>query len=119
MAKGLKTGGRQKGVKNKASIERQAAIAASGLTPVDFLLGIMRDTEAELGTRIDAGKAVAPYIHPKLANIEMTGKDGGPLQVKLVQFGNDSKPVGTTRLPNEGLGRSGTGVPPRHTAVAP
>ena len=116
---GERRGGRQKGTPNRANTERAAQIAASGLTPVDFLLSVMRDTKAEVATRIDAGKAVAPYVHPKLANIEVSGKDGGPLEVKLVQFGNDSKPVGTTRLPNEGLGRSGTGVPPRRTAVAP
>ena len=42
MAKGRKTGGRQKGTPNKATAERQAEIAASGLTPLDFLLNIMR-----------------------------------------------------------------------------
>ncbi len=76
---GERRGGRQKGVPNKASAAKAEAIAASGLTPLDFLLGVMRNTEHELSTRIDAGKAVAPYIHPKLANIEVTGKGGGPV----------------------------------------
>jgi|SRR5208282_5103406 len=117
--KGTRVGGRKKGVRNKRTQELLAKVETSGLTPVDFLLGVMRDDKKELGTRIDAGKAVAPYLHPKLANIEVTGKDGGPLQVKLVQFGHDSKPMGAPRLPNAGLGGAGTGLPPRRTALAP
>jgi hypothetical protein len=76
--------GRKKGARNKATAARQAAIAASGLAPLDFLLGVMRDTEADTSTRLDAAKAAAPYIHPKLANVEVTGKDRGPLEHKEV-----------------------------------
>lgn len=105
-APGERRGGRKKGVPNKASIERAAAIAASGLTPVDFLLGVMRDDKKELATRIDAGKAVAPYVHPKLANIEVTGKDGGPLEVRVVQFSNPAKQLGSKAVSNAIVGRS-------------
>ena len=81
-------------------------MAASGLTPVDFLLGVMRDTGLDLAPRIDAGKAVAPYIHPKLANIEVTGRDGGPLEVKVVQFSNPAKQLGAKTVSNAIVGRS-------------
>lgn len=33
----------------------------------------MRDVEEELSTRLDAAKSAAPYVHPKLANIEHSG----------------------------------------------
>jgi len=65
--------GRPSGIANKASIARQAEVAASGQTPLDYLLEIMRDTTAERGERLDAAKAAAPYVHPKLAAIEHSG----------------------------------------------
>jgi hypothetical protein len=45
---------------------------AAGLTPVDYLLGIMRNDELDLAVRLDAAKAVAPYVHPRLAVIDST-----------------------------------------------
>jgi formylmethanofuran dehydrogenase subunit B len=72
--KGVKTGGRRKGVPNKATAAKAAAIAASGLTPLDFMLGVMRDECQELGVRLDAAKAAAQYVHPKLQPVD--GKTG-------------------------------------------
>jgi hypothetical protein len=46
------------------------AAAAAGLTPVDYLLGIMRNEALELPVRLEAAKAVAPYVHPRLASLE-------------------------------------------------
>lgn len=88
-----KTGGRQKGVRNRASVEREKAVAESGVTPLDFMLSIMRGTPpagsgpaeqiAFSAMRFEAAKAAAPYVHPKLANIEHTGDGGGPVVVSL------------------------------------
>mgnify|MGYP001599852802 CR=1 FL=1 len=80
MAKGTKTGGRTKGVPNKTNAQREAAIAASGLTPLDFLLQVMRDDTSEKNVRIDAAKAAAPYVHPKLANVQVSGDQDNPIQ---------------------------------------
>lgn len=68
-----KTGGRQKGTPNKATAARAAEIAASGLTPLDYMLKVMRDEDEVLDVRLDAAKAAAPYVHPRLASIENTG----------------------------------------------
>jgi hypothetical protein len=68
--KGKKTGGRQKGTPNKASAAKAAAVAASGLTPLDYLLGIVQDEGAPAAERIDAAKAAAPYVHPKLQPVD-------------------------------------------------
>jgi hypothetical protein len=85
--KGLpKTGGRRKGVPNKATAEKAAEIAASGLTPLDYMLSVMRDETVPRPERVDAANKAAPYIHPKLASIEHTGEDGGPLVVKIIRF---------------------------------
>jgi hypothetical protein len=75
MAKGVKTGGgSRKGKPNKATAAKAAAIAASGLTPLDYLLSVMRDEDQELGPRLDAAKAAAAYVHPKLQPVD--GKTG-------------------------------------------
>ena len=62
--------GRKRGSPNKATIARQAEIAGSGLTPLDYMLQVMRDEENNLATRLDAAVKAAPYVHPKLATIE-------------------------------------------------
>ena len=74
--------GRRRGSPNKANIARQAEIAASGLTPLDYILQVMRDEENDLATRLDAAVKAAPYVHPKLAAIDNThrGADGGPVR---------------------------------------
>lgn len=63
--------GRKPGVPNKVTAERQAEIAASGKTPLDYLLDVMRDENREASERLDAAKAAAPYVHPKLSSVEM------------------------------------------------
>ena len=79
MAAGRKTGGRVKGVPNKATAAKVKEIQATGLAPLDYMLAVMRDTRAEPSRRDEMAKAAAPYVHPKLAAIEHTGKDGGPM----------------------------------------
>ena len=65
--------GRPKGVPNKATIARQNEIAASGLTPLEFMLSVLRDPASDPAMRMDAAKAAAPYVHPKLAATELSG----------------------------------------------
>lgn len=77
--KGRKTGGRKKGSVNKANRVREAAIAAQGITPMDFLLEIVRNKRRKLALRLDAAKAVAPYVHPKLNNVTVSTPPGKPL----------------------------------------
>ena len=76
---GIKSGGRKKGTPNKATAAKAKAIAESGLTPLDFMLGILRDETQEPVMRFEAAKAAAPYVHPRLAAVEHTGKDGADL----------------------------------------
>lgn len=74
-----KTGGRKKGTPNKATAKKAAEIAKSGMTPLDYMLQVMRDTGQAQDIRLDAAKSAAPYVHPKLAAIEHTGGGGAPL----------------------------------------
>src|ERR1700704_822712 len=67
MAIGKKTGGRKKGVPNRATAAKTAAIEASGLTPLDYMLSVLRDEKADARRRDDMAKAAAPYVHPRMA----------------------------------------------------
>jgi hypothetical protein len=80
MAIGKKTGGgSRKGKPNKATAAREKAIEASGLTPLDFMLGAMRDDEQPINIRLDAAKAAAQYVHPKLSAVTVKGDEENPL----------------------------------------
>lgn len=63
--------GRKKGAPNKKTAELQKAIAESGITPLEYMLNIMRDPLADVDVRLDAAKSAAPYVHAKLSSVEM------------------------------------------------
>jgi len=99
MATGKKTGGRRKGTRNKTTVEREAAIAATGKTPLEIMVENARFADAEgqklLGKLLEKlapdqddtalaiaremlqwreaavrwARSAAPYIHPQLAAV--------------------------------------------------
>lgn len=85
--------GRKKGSGNVKSREIAEKALEDGISPLEYMLELMRkpypddaDAVAKVnldGLRFEAAKAAAPYVHPRLNAIEHTGKDGGPLVVKL------------------------------------
>lgn len=78
--------GRKPGVPNKRTAAKVAEVEASGLTPLDYMLRILRDELADTDARMDAAKAAAPYVHAKLASVEHKGDGGGPLVLEIVRF---------------------------------
>lgn len=62
--------GRKPGAINKATAKAREKAEAGGIMPLDFMLEIMRDPEADRSERLDMAKAAAPYIHAKLASVE-------------------------------------------------
>src|SRR5947207_10335360 len=62
-------------VPNKATAARRTAISASGEVPLDYMIRIMRDKSAPVERRDEMAKAAAPYVHPKLAAIEMDWRE--------------------------------------------
>ena len=46
----------------------------SGLSPLEFMLQKMRDPGTASHEPLDAAKAAAPHVHPRLANVAMTTK---------------------------------------------
>ena len=86
MAKGKKTGGRKRGTPNHITAERKAKLTEAqmaGLTPLDYMLGILRNEDAKPDARMNAAVHAAPYIHPKLATIEHGGKDGAAMVLEV------------------------------------
>jgi hypothetical protein len=70
MARGRKTGGRKRGTRNRATEEARAAAAAAGVLPLDYMLSVMRNPDADHKRRDAMAVAAAPYLHPKLSSID-------------------------------------------------
>lgn len=69
--------GRKPGGTNKISQEAYERAKESGELPLDYLLRVMRDDNADEAKRIDCAKAAAPYIHPKRAPVDGDGNEAG------------------------------------------
>jgi hypothetical protein len=73
MAKGRKTGGRQKGTPNKNTSERRAAIDAlklSGADPFMFFCQLLASEDAPFKERSRAAELLLPYCRPKRSAVE-------------------------------------------------
>lgn len=75
--------GRKAGAATKKTKEIANRAAEEGITPLEYLLSVMRNEVNEPKERVTAAIAAAPYVHAKLSSVEatVTGKDGGPLQM--------------------------------------
>ncbi len=66
---GERRGGRQRGTPNRKTALTNAAFAAAAsnpdITPLDFLLGIMRDPTVSPELRVKVAQAAAPFVHEK------------------------------------------------------
>jgi hypothetical protein len=102
---GERRGGRQKGAANKRSRAIADKAAESGLTPLEFMLDVLRaemppelkekiekeSLSVELiqalsiwrNTRFEAAKAAAPYVHPRLQNTTVKVPDG--LEIRVIE----------------------------------
>ena len=66
--------GRKSGAPNKRTAALQEAVAASGITPLDYMLAVMRDENNPKDMRLDAANKAAPFVHAKLAAVEHSGE---------------------------------------------
>lgn len=83
--------GRRPGSKNAKSAELAQKAAAAGLTPLEYMLELLRKEPPEgadgivlasyASLRFEAAKAAAPYIHPRLNAVQHQGHDGGALKI--------------------------------------
>jgi len=73
--------GRKPGAATKRTREIADKAAASGITPLEYMLGILNDGAADPAQRFEAAKHAAPYVHPKLSSIAVGGDDeAGPIK---------------------------------------
>jgi hypothetical protein len=76
---GEKRGGRKKGTPNKRESVRRQAIAQAGVTPLEFMLGVMGNTNNPPLMRLDAAKSAAPYVHARLQAVTLGGDPDNPI----------------------------------------
>jgi hypothetical protein len=66
---GERRGGRNAGTPNKKTVLKSAAICAAAadpnVSPLDFLLGLMRDPTLEIEVQVSVAEAALPFFHAK------------------------------------------------------
>ena len=94
MATGQKTGGRQKGSRNKRTQEREEAtaqaVALIGEAIPDafagdahaFLVAVYKNPRIDHHTRQGAAKAALPYEKPRLQAVKLANEGGEPLKMR-------------------------------------
>lgn len=94
MARGGKRpgAGRKRGIPNRVTAEfKQLAVelGKEGASPLDLMPSVMRDESAPMAMRLDAAKAAAPYLHPRLNAVELSGSLHMTHEQALVELGAD------------------------------
>lgn len=113
--------GRPLGSPNKATKERQAKVAAEGETPLDVMIAAMRyhhaaaldlmalneptdEQKLELRAELNLAGAfaadAAPYVHPKLANVQSNVQHSVSDELAELLNAIDSKTRGVPRQVN-------------------
>jgi hypothetical protein len=85
-APGERRGGRKKGVANTKTRMIADAAVKSGITPLEVMIEAMRALyyQGNLTAAAGIAKDAAPYMHPRLASTEISGKNGAPIAVSHV-----------------------------------
>jgi hypothetical protein len=65
--------GRKRGSLTAKTREIAEAASAGGITPLEYMLSVLRNELADPKERFAAATAAAPYIHPRLAAVEHSG----------------------------------------------
>jgi len=78
----INKGGRPKGSLNKKTKALREALRG-GISPLEFLLDVMRDEKKDFSVRVDAAKSAAPYCHARLATITHGAIEEQPIPVSI------------------------------------
>lgn len=65
--------GRKPGQTNKMNEEARQKALEGGISPLEYMLSLVRDVSLDRDTRLDAAKSSAPYLHARLAAVEHSG----------------------------------------------
>jgi hypothetical protein len=71
--------GRKKSVPNKVTLGRERQVAETGITPLEFMLDTLRNSQ-DAADRKWAAQNAAPYVHPRLSQID--AKHSGQIDVR-------------------------------------
>ena len=67
--------GRPKGSKTRYSTTLQRQMLRNdNPTPLEYLVSVYTDESNSLRDRLDAAKAAAPYVHPRLSSVEVSNQ---------------------------------------------
>jgi hypothetical protein len=83
--------GRKKGSKVVRTSELAIKAGAEGLSPVELLLGIVRDENQSLVFRAQCAGIVLPYVTPRLANVQIERKTDNRVLQELLEKIRDEK----------------------------
>lgn len=92
MAHGKKTGGRQKGAKNKTTIlhekmvvERLGNVVEEGILPLEVMMQAMRKAwiAGDYKEAVMHAERAAPYVHHKLAAVTHSGDSENPVAFNI------------------------------------
>jgi hypothetical protein len=70
--------GRKPGSANRRTREIADAASVAGLTPLEWMLAVLRDESADVRRRDEMARSAAPYMHPRLTAVEHHGKEDEP-----------------------------------------
>jgi hypothetical protein len=65
--------GRKPGSSTKLNQEARQKALEGGISPLDYMLSLLRDDKKPENVRFEAAKAAAPYVHARLAAVEHSG----------------------------------------------
>jgi hypothetical protein len=71
--------GRKPGARNTIARELIERVESSGITPLEYVLSVLRDETADTERRDDMAKAAAPFVHPRLTATKVSGDKDAPL----------------------------------------
>lgn len=81
--RGQKTGGRVAGTPNKRTADVMGRLEALGCDPLEGLAKIATDATTDTTLRARVLADLLPYLYPKRKSLELTGADGGAVEVDL------------------------------------
>ena len=72
--------GQKQGSVAQLDAEARKRMIEGGVTPLDFLLAVMRDNHQDFRVRLDAAKTASPYCHARLASTELSDESIEPVE---------------------------------------
>jgi len=81
--------GRKAGAVTTRTREIADKAASEGLTPLEYMLQVLRDEAASKDDRMWAAEKAAPFVHPKLAAVDHSGNLNVRIEDLIAGLGDD------------------------------